>query len=76
MNERNKKPIVWNGETKCDICGNECGDILYDGVTKLGPWATMCEGCMTKYGYGCGIGIGQMYERNPNTFQYEQVNRR
>lgn len=33
---------------------------VYDAVTRLGPWAFMCELCYQKYGTGrLGTGIGQ-----------------
>lgn len=41
----------------CDICANATA--AYDGLTWLGPWAYMCEGCFTKYGTGLGLGVGQ-----------------
>lgn len=31
----------------------------YDGKTKYGPWANMCEDCFTKHGTGLGTGKGQ-----------------
>jgi hypothetical protein len=31
----------------------------YDGATKEGPWAYMCEGCFGKHGIGLGTGVGQ-----------------
>ena len=43
---------------KCDLCGdNPAG---YDGKTKSGPWAYMCEGCWRVHGVGIlGTGFGQ-----------------
>lgn len=41
----------------CDIChARAC---VYDGKTKHGPWAYMCEPCYTKNGMGLGLGLGQ-----------------
>ncbi|WP_328463579.1 DUF4314 domain-containing protein [Actinoplanes sp. NBC_00393] len=31
----------------------------YDGATRLGPWAYMCDGCFMTYGLGLGTGRGQ-----------------
>jgi hypothetical protein len=31
----------------------------YDGATRFGPWANMCDACFTTYGRGLGIGRGQ-----------------
>lgn len=31
----------------------------YDGKTKQGPWAYMCEECFLKHGTGLGTGKGQ-----------------
>ena len=63
----------WYGSTKCDICGKECETILYDGATKMGPWAVMCEDCMEVYGIGIGIGKGQEYWKNPETNSFEKA---
>ena len=41
----------------CDIC--PAGRAQYDGRTKMGPWANMCESCFKKYGVGLGYGHGQ-----------------
>ena len=30
----------------CDFCGQKA---LYDGPTKQGPWAYMCEGCFNQH---------------------------
>ena len=55
---------IWYGFTKCDICGNECVDILYDAKTNLRCWATMCKKCYIKHGLGVGTGVGQKYIKN------------
>ena len=34
-------------------------DALYDGKTKFGPWANMCQEDFDKYGVGLGTGKGQ-----------------
>lgn len=34
---------------------------LYDGKTKRGPWASMCESCFVTHGIGLGTGKGQRY---------------
>lgn len=34
-------------------------DAVYDGKTKSGPWANMCEPCFTIHGVGLGEGRGQ-----------------
>lgn len=31
----------------------------YDGKTRSGPWANMCEECFAEYGVGLGTGRGQ-----------------
>ncbi|WP_430788148.1 DUF4314 domain-containing protein [Actinoplanes sp. G11-F43] len=31
----------------------------FDGSTRLGPWAYMCDGCFKAYGLGLGVGRGQ-----------------
>jgi len=53
----------WLGETVCDICHKDIKEELYDAGTNLGPWATMCKKCWTKYRKSpkLGIGYGQKY---------------
>lgn len=41
----------------CDLCGEPAA---YDGKTKHGPWAYMCERCWRTDGIGkLGTGFGQ-----------------
>lgn len=40
----------------CSFCG---GVAKYDGKTKLGPWANMCQSCFKEHGIGLGLGKGQ-----------------
>lgn len=39
----------------------------YDGMTKEGPWASMCEGCFHTHGIGLGLGRGQRYRLRDNS---------
>jgi len=41
---------------KCDFCDRQG---LYDGKTRMGPWAYMCEAHFTSHGIGVGTGVGQ-----------------
>ena len=41
---------------KCDFCDRQAA---YDGKTKMGPWANMCEAHFNVYGIGLGLGRGQ-----------------
>lgn len=49
----------------CDICKyvgrptNKIEKAAYDGKTKDGPWANMCEHHFNQYGVGLGTGKGQ-----------------
>jgi len=55
--------VVWASSHKCDFCQGECGPVLYDGATKYGPWAVMCEACWKRHGVRIlGPGFGQKYE--------------
>ena len=50
----------------CDICDSR-GDktpAAYDGRTRMGPWANMCEECFEEYGVGLGLGRGQRLVRS------------
>lgn len=59
------KEVEWLSSNKCDYCGKEIDDILIDGRTKTGPWATMCKSCHKKYGVNkFGVGFGQKYKKN------------
>jgi hypothetical protein len=45
-------------------CDFECQGVIphkanYDGATRLGPWAYMCDDAFRKYGVGVGTGRGQ-----------------
>ena len=40
----------------CDFCHQPAE---YDGKTKLGPWAYMCQKCFAIFGVGLGLGKGQ-----------------
>jgi hypothetical protein len=45
----------------CDFCKQDGveRDAKYDGKTKMGPWANMCEMHFKHYGLGLGLGVGQ-----------------
>lgn len=48
----------------CDLCGSTAS---YDGKTKAGPWAYMCEPCWKAHGVGkLGTGFAQrLVEEKP-----------
>jgi hypothetical protein len=50
----------------CDVCKYDLGQpdvpATYDGKTKRGPWAYMCEECFADQGIGLGLGLGQRLE--------------
>ena len=56
--------VTWVGtEPKnCDICHEPLTRCFYDGKTTMGPWATMCSSCFSRFGYGLGVGKGQKYD--------------
>lgn len=51
-----------NGLLYCDLC-SQAGALItqatYDGKTRVGPWAFMCDSCFEKWGIGLGKGKGQ-----------------
>lgn len=53
---------------KCDVHKFVWGDpnveAVYDGKTKEGPWAFMCEKCFKEHGVGLGTGRGQKLVTN------------
>lgn len=42
----------------------QCGEVIYDAVTRHGPWAMMTEQSYQKHGLRLGLGYGQKYVRN------------
>lgn len=44
---------------KCDFCAQTAA---YDGRTRMGPWAYMCEAHYVQHGVGLGTGRGQRLE--------------
>jgi len=44
---------------KCDFCAQTAA---YDGKTRMGPWAYMCEAHYVQHGVGLGTGRGQRLE--------------
>lgn len=47
---------------ECDFCK---APAEYDGKTRFGPWAYMCEKCFREYGSGLGVGRGQHLHGDP-----------
>jgi hypothetical protein len=43
----------------CSFCTRGGHPAAYDGVTRLGTWAYMCDGHFAAYGVGLGTGKGQ-----------------
>lgn len=41
----------------CELCHK--AEALFDGKTRIGPWAFMCLQCFGKFGIGLGTGKGQ-----------------
>ena len=59
------KQTKWISSTTCDICKNKIDDVLYDAVTRYGPWATMCKQCWEEHSiHRLGTGLGQKYVKN------------
>ena len=53
---------------KCDICHHDeqvVTDATYDGKTKRGPWANMCDRHFKSDGIGLGTGRGQRLVLRP-----------
>lgn len=50
-----------------DDFGQEYQGVMYDGKTRMGPWANMTEVSWKKYGVGkLGTGYGQKYLKQPD----------
>jgi hypothetical protein len=60
------KAVYWYGPDKTghDDFGMPYGDFMFDGKTKMGPWACMSSYSWEKHGCGkLGTGFGQKYKR-------------
>ena len=48
---------------QCDFCKEDptvmYQGAMYDGRTRMGPWANMCQDCFKRFGVGLGLGKGQ-----------------
>lgn len=55
--------VIMSSIPLCDICKSENITIpaAYDGKTKYGPWAYMCEEDFQVFGVGLGTGKGQKF---------------
>ena len=54
--------VTVDEQPDCDIHKVEKNTTVpayYDGKTKRGPWAYMCESCFRSEGIGLGLGKGQ-----------------
>ena len=65
-----KEKKVWCGSKPelCDICKQPIQDSFIDGKTIHGPWGIMCCDCHLKHGVGFGVGKGQQYKKEGETF--------
>ena len=59
MKKIGKDTVVLNDIRLCDFCVGQKRTAQYDGKTKVGPWAYMCEEHFQIYGIGLGPGRGQ-----------------
>lgn len=54
--------VVVSRHKQCDLHKYQLDQVveaLYDGKTRTGPWANMCQDCFTQHGVGLGTGRGQ-----------------
>ncbi|MNV23468.1 hypothetical protein D3C71_1144800 [compost metagenome] len=64
---RTSGPVYWLSPLRgCDVCDRDFLDIMYDAKTVGGPWGNLCEDCFKTGGVGLGVGLGQMYRRQPD----------
>ncbi len=64
LEDEPKGPKYWLGGApdKCDIGMEPITDVFVDGATRFGPWGCLCPSCHAQYGYGLGVGRGQLYQ--------------
>lgn len=63
MQATQKQPVYWLSPLGTeDDFGQPYGTVMYDGKTRMGPWANMTETSWTVFGIGrLGTGLGQKY---------------
>lgn len=68
LKKYSERPRYWTGHVdENDDFGHPIISIMYDGMTRMGPWATMSETSWRQHGVGkLGTGYGQKYERQPD----------
>ena len=50
-----------------DLFTNKPGEVIYDAMTRGGPWVTMTQASFEKHAFGrLGLGFGQKYVRQEN----------
>lgn len=54
---------------QCNICKLKNLAIYIDGSTKMGVWADMCLDCHRIYGKGLGLGKGQKFLFENNSYR-------
>jgi len=61
---------TWAGDPgHCDICKDEITHEFVDGrMEGYSSWAKMCPGCHVIHGAGIGEGVGQLYQKQLNTW--------
>ena len=47
----------------CEVCQQPIAEQFIDGATKWGPWGDMCPACHRRFGFGLGLGKGQLYTK-------------
>ena len=71
MNKKLIKNKPWIGTIpeKCQLCGEPIEKQFVDGRDILtGHWAIMCINCFINRGSGLGVGRGQLYELEDDTY--------
>lgn len=56
------KEILVHEMPECDLCIHfkvVIQTAAFDGATRMGPWAYMCESHFAEFGIGLGTGVGQ-----------------
>lgn len=56
------KPVYWTGPLdKCQMCGGDFVDVMYDFRTENGQWGNGCGWCFKDHRGALGVGRGQKY---------------
>ena len=58
---KSKRKTYVGAPSTCDICNGAFKGVMYNAMTRDGPWGNICKSCFAFDGIGLGTGLGQRY---------------